>query len=699
MQTKPRIGPVDDPLEREADRVADAVVSNQAALFTSAAESGLGTNGAAVSNPEPQDTIQKQEERHEDEEPEDLVRLKAAGAASDDSAGSLAQRAATAVGLTGQPLGRDTRAYFEPRFGRDFSNVRIHTHAHARDASHALGARAFTLGRNIGFAGGEYAPRSPEGRRLLAHELAHVVQQDQGTAPGVPQFDGFRQIMRFNRRLRYRGGGFAPHNFAPDLRLTIREWVSDTLRVFTSTNPHNVITNSLVDQFEQLASDLGSELSLTDGSRYRFRGTVNINGQSITLSGISINGLTGPSTTSEEGGADTSPDDPRSRLTPELLNWHTALMASYFSFFSDGSEEFRAIFRTRSGAEPELLSWRRVSITEGRRRLREAQTPPSDFSRDFASSIELLLGFPGDEPVRREIVVRRTGRTWSTESVQTVPEPTTGGDPDSDLVLDRRALYGQILEDWRNQTQEAFTETTIMMASFAGKEIIFWYAGGAVLGVFGTVFRRLPLLRNLLTRRAAQPIVEAAGELGVRQGDEFIALWNRYVRTGSLPAAEMGRLGELATLVEARLAARTVARTMTRAEMQVFIEGLIREYPILTQLTRAQSLTGPAQRREMLRILDRFFRETGVAHEVVEDGVVQAARGAGNLASLRSSPGILQIERTAYESAEILGQEVTHELSFYYSGLRGRIPMFGESGLSAMNVLEMTIQNGGRFAL
>ena len=452
LQTKPRIGPVDDPLEREADKVADAVVSNQAALFGSSPESGHARNGTAGNHPNSQETIQAQEDRLEDEEPEDLVRLKTAGAASDDSAGSLAQQAATAVSLAGQPLARDTRAYFEPRFGHDFSHVRVHTHAHARTATRALGARAFALGRNVAFAAGEFNPESHEGRRLIAHELTHVVQQGQRRAPTAPQFDGFTQTMRFNRRLRYSGGGFEPHNFEPDLRLTIRDWVAGNLRVITPTTTVGAVASSVLEQFEGLAERLGGELSLTAGSRYRFRATVNINHSSITLDAVSINGLSGPSATTEESAAEREPPDPRERLSPELRNWHQALMTSFFSFFSDGSEEFRAIFRTRSGAEPEFLSWRRVSITDGRRRLREAQTPPDDFSREFAASVELLLGYPGDEPARREIVVRRTGRTWSTESVQTVPEPTAGGDPDADLVLDRQALYAQIFEDWRNQT-------------------------------------------------------------------------------------------------------------------------------------------------------------------------------------------------------------------------------------------------------
>ncbi len=70
------------------------------------------------------------------------------------------------------------RAYFEPRFGHDFSHIRIHADAAADRAASAIGARAFTLGERIAFAGGEYRPGTRQGCALLAHELAHVVQQD-----------------------------------------------------------------------------------------------------------------------------------------------------------------------------------------------------------------------------------------------------------------------------------------------------------------------------------------------------------------------------------------------------------------------------------------------------------------------------------------------------------------------------------------
>src|SRR5215210_4391117 len=77
----------------------------------------------------------------------------------------------------GVPLDPASRAFFEPRFGHSFGDVRVHTGSEAEAAAAAIQARAFTLGRNVAFAAGEYDPQSEGGRSLLAHELVHVVQQ------------------------------------------------------------------------------------------------------------------------------------------------------------------------------------------------------------------------------------------------------------------------------------------------------------------------------------------------------------------------------------------------------------------------------------------------------------------------------------------------------------------------------------------
>jgi hypothetical protein len=77
----------------------------------------------------------------------------------------------------GQPLDSATRAFFEPRFGRDFSGVRIHSNPRASDSASSVNALAYTVGNDIVFGSRQYSPATPVGRKLLAHELAHTVQQ------------------------------------------------------------------------------------------------------------------------------------------------------------------------------------------------------------------------------------------------------------------------------------------------------------------------------------------------------------------------------------------------------------------------------------------------------------------------------------------------------------------------------------------
>lgn len=100
--------------------------------------------------------------------------------------GAEAEPAASGAGLgmvtdllrsdAGQPLDRGTREYFEPRFGRDFGDVRVHTGSRADQSAHAIGAVAYAVESDLVFRQGAYSPETDAGKRLLAHELAHVTQ-------------------------------------------------------------------------------------------------------------------------------------------------------------------------------------------------------------------------------------------------------------------------------------------------------------------------------------------------------------------------------------------------------------------------------------------------------------------------------------------------------------------------------------------
>ncbi|MGQ0519558.1 MAG: eCIS core domain-containing protein [Actinomycetota bacterium] len=86
----------------------------------------------------------------------------------------------------GEALDPGARAFLEARFGRDLGDVRVHTGAGAAASAESAGAEAYTTGKDIVFAPGAYRPDSPEGRHLLAHEVAHTLQPERGPAPSGP---------------------------------------------------------------------------------------------------------------------------------------------------------------------------------------------------------------------------------------------------------------------------------------------------------------------------------------------------------------------------------------------------------------------------------------------------------------------------------------------------------------------------------
>lgn len=84
----------------------------------------------------------------------------------------------------GEPLDAQTRRRMEPRFGHDFSRVRIHADAQAAKSARAVNAQAYTVRNHVAFEAGQYAPRTFEGEKLLAHELAHTIQQGEAKTGG-----------------------------------------------------------------------------------------------------------------------------------------------------------------------------------------------------------------------------------------------------------------------------------------------------------------------------------------------------------------------------------------------------------------------------------------------------------------------------------------------------------------------------------
>jgi hypothetical protein len=160
------IGAVDDPFEREADQIADRMMRMPMV--------------AAAPTQQPRAT-----------ETGNPLQRKPASAASQTEAPPIVHEV---LRSPGQPLDRSTRDFFEQRFSRDFSGVRIHTDSRAARSALAVNALAYTVGRHISFGQGLYNPRTTSGAALLAHELTHVVQQRALSPSGA--FSGATLIQR-----------------------------------------------------------------------------------------------------------------------------------------------------------------------------------------------------------------------------------------------------------------------------------------------------------------------------------------------------------------------------------------------------------------------------------------------------------------------------------------------------------------------
>ncbi len=109
---------------------------------------------------------------------------RACAACSLTARGDLASTVQAGISGGGNALDDATRSFMESRFDRDFSHVRVHTSASAAESARALDAQAYTVGGDIVFAAGKYSPETNSGRRLIAHELAHTVQQGTGSEAG-----------------------------------------------------------------------------------------------------------------------------------------------------------------------------------------------------------------------------------------------------------------------------------------------------------------------------------------------------------------------------------------------------------------------------------------------------------------------------------------------------------------------------------
>jgi hypothetical protein len=311
VQPKLKIGAANDKYEQEADRVAAQVMRMPDPQLSSSDDNpslanntmpGNGTIQRACAScsteyktaeaekrpvePEnlcPKCQSQKQgliqakrftplNQRQEDfpdlkEEDKELIQTKMSGGSAPEATAVISTGIQSLQG-SGRPLSGSERSFFEPRFGVDFSSVRLHNDTRAANTARSINARAFTFGDNVVFGAGEYFSEGASGKKLLAHELTHVIQQNQATVPMVqrytqaerdtcPCLDWTLTRMWASAQAMVAGGALTGREHASDfMEQFLDEDSSDATVPFSEVQGNqggreaiNVVTNRLINKF------------------------------------------------------------------------------------------------------------------------------------------------------------------------------------------------------------------------------------------------------------------------------------------------------------------------------------------------------------------------------------------------------------------------------------------------------------------
>ena len=245
IQCKLSIGAVDDPLEDEADAMADKVMRTPEHNFIQ------------------RKCVHCEEEEKAQRKPLESFIQKKCETNHDTATDAMSSQLRARKG-SGHRMPDSTKNFMESRFGADFSNVNIHTGSYASQLSNQLNAQAFTIGNDIYFNEGKYSPESFDGKALLAHELSHTIQQAND----------------FKSTIQEREMEFNPSLIAVQLRDAMQGWGTEEAAMYAAlagrtrqqveyiANAYKTLTR------RELQADLESELSASELQRLALYGQV-----------------------------------------------------------------------------------------------------------------------------------------------------------------------------------------------------------------------------------------------------------------------------------------------------------------------------------------------------------------------------------------------------------------------------------------
>src|SRR5260221_11630859 len=183
LQTKLVVNEPGDKYEQEADQVAERVMRSSESEYSQAASFSQNSSSYPIQRKHPQgEEVNRQPEQEEAEREEDESLQAKTFSGEKPAITSEIQTQINSIRGNGHVLPPSYRKQMEAHLGHDFSQVKIHTDTHAAETAHALHARAYTIDQDIIFGSGQFAPETYEGKKLLAHELTHVVQQSPARA-------------------------------------------------------------------------------------------------------------------------------------------------------------------------------------------------------------------------------------------------------------------------------------------------------------------------------------------------------------------------------------------------------------------------------------------------------------------------------------------------------------------------------------